>query len=53
MKIKIKASKIGGSLTLTIPKIYWEHLNVKDEQDVTIEDKEGRKGKFIAIWNEE
>jgi antitoxin component of MazEF toxin-antitoxin module len=51
METKIKAKKMGGSLYLTLPKVYWEHMNVTDEQEIIISDEKGKYGNFIAIWN--
>ena len=51
METKIKAKKRGGSLMITIPQVYWKHMEVEDEQDIIISDEVGKYGKYIAIWN--
>ena len=51
MESIIKAKRMGGSLVITLPKVYWEHMEVTDEQEITISDEKGKYGKFVAIWN--
>jgi hypothetical protein len=51
MKTIIKAKRVGGSLIITPPKIYWEHMGIIDEQEIIISDEEGKYGKFVALYN--
>ena len=52
METKLKVKKVGGSMALFLPRVYWDHLKIdKEEEEVTISDEEGKYGNFIAIWN--
>ena len=50
MKINTKARRVGDSLALTIPKHLAEHLEIKENTPLILEDKVGKRGKFAAFW---
>ena len=50
MQTELKMQKVGGSLMIVVPQLYCEHLGVKEGDLITVQDDEGKHGKFIAIW---
>ena len=52
MIIKTSARNIGGTMYVRIPPVLIEHLGMKEGEDtVSIEDKNGAKGKFAVLWS--
>jgi hypothetical protein len=51
MKQKTSLIENGGTYYLRIPPALKEYLNLKVGQEITIEDKKKRHGKYAVFWN--
>lgn len=51
METTLQVKKVGGSTAIFIPKVYCEHLGIKDEGELILSDDKGKHGNFVAIWN--
>lgn len=51
MQFERKIKKWGeNSIVLVIPHDLAKYLDIKAEQDVIIQDDDGKHGKFISMW---
>lgn len=53
MKIKRKIVKNGASLGIIIPPDFLKYLELAHNDIIIMEDYDGKKGKFLAIYKEE
>jgi len=53
MILTTNTMKVGGTIFLRVPPAYVEHLELKGEDDMLIEDKTGPKGKFATFWKKD
>ena len=53
LKGKVKITSDNGVLKLRIPKMFHDHINVKEGTEVIIMPDFSKHGPFLAIWNPE
>jgi len=54
MKFERKIRKWGDtSLVLVIPTDLAIHLDLHPDDDIVIQEEEGKKGKFISLWKKD
>ena len=49
MKTQTTIRTIGNSLGIIIPKLYAEHLNIKENDTVTLEDGKTKGVKYVNV----
>lgn len=50
MQMKTNVKKYGGTLFLRLTPAIIEYLDIKEEQEMIIEDEEGKHGKYFSAW---
>lgn len=50
MKFRIKVRDVGGSLGIILKKDLLQHIDVKKDDIIIIQDDEGKHGNFLSVW---
>jgi len=53
MKWEKKIFKCGNSYAILIPYELVKYLELKENDEVTMQDDEGKNGKFVSFWKKE
>lgn len=52
-KTNRQITKINNTFFVSIPFLWKQQLNIKEDDEVEVALMEGKQGKFLAVWNKD